>query len=184
MVGPSHPNANWGRVLCAMGYSGEQFDPEAVDVASICPKDLRSPVIWITCSCILSILPCLMIFSIRGLLCQKARRRVLQHGIRLLLFHLQQPVQEQRHQALCINDQKQQQLLGHIPRQLQLRRDAVRSPGLGRRVIQQADATGRLQRRRVRPQIAQQLSILFPSQKRGAPHVSRSAAEHRICQSV
>jgi glutamate N-acetyltransferase/amino-acid N-acetyltransferase len=26
-------DANWGRVLCAMGYSGEQFDPEAVDVA-------------------------------------------------------------------------------------------------------------------------------------------------------
>ena len=26
-------DANWGRVLCAMGYSGAQFDPEAVDVA-------------------------------------------------------------------------------------------------------------------------------------------------------
>ena len=26
-------DANWGRVLCAMGYSGEQFDPEKVDVA-------------------------------------------------------------------------------------------------------------------------------------------------------
>ncbi len=26
-------DANWGRVLCAMGYSGEEFDPEAVDVA-------------------------------------------------------------------------------------------------------------------------------------------------------
>ena len=25
-------DANWGRVLCAMGYSGEQFDPEHVDV--------------------------------------------------------------------------------------------------------------------------------------------------------
>jgi len=25
-------DANWGRVLCAMGYSGEQFDPERVDV--------------------------------------------------------------------------------------------------------------------------------------------------------
>ena len=25
-------DANWGRVLCAMGYSGEQFDPEQVDV--------------------------------------------------------------------------------------------------------------------------------------------------------
>ena len=26
-------DANWGRVLCAMGYSGVDFDPEAVDVA-------------------------------------------------------------------------------------------------------------------------------------------------------
>ena len=25
-------DANWGRVLCAMGYSGEKFDPERVDV--------------------------------------------------------------------------------------------------------------------------------------------------------
>jgi glutamate N-acetyltransferase/amino-acid N-acetyltransferase len=25
-------DANWGRVLCAMGYSGEEFDPDAVDV--------------------------------------------------------------------------------------------------------------------------------------------------------
>ena len=25
-------DANWGRVLCAMGYSGEQFDPDRVDV--------------------------------------------------------------------------------------------------------------------------------------------------------
>ncbi len=25
-------DANWGRVLCAMGYSGESFDPEQVDV--------------------------------------------------------------------------------------------------------------------------------------------------------
>ncbi len=25
-------DANWGRVLCAMGYSGERFDPENVDV--------------------------------------------------------------------------------------------------------------------------------------------------------
>ena len=25
-------DANWGRVLCAMGYSGAQFDPEGVDV--------------------------------------------------------------------------------------------------------------------------------------------------------
>ena len=26
-------DANWGRVLCAMGYSEEQFDPEKVDVS-------------------------------------------------------------------------------------------------------------------------------------------------------
>ncbi|MDR0915763.1 MAG: bifunctional glutamate N-acetyltransferase/amino-acid acetyltransferase ArgJ [Oscillospiraceae bacterium] len=26
-------DANWGRVLCAMGYSGAEFDPDAVDVA-------------------------------------------------------------------------------------------------------------------------------------------------------
>jgi glutamate N-acetyltransferase/amino-acid N-acetyltransferase len=26
-------DANWGRVLAAMGYSGEDFDPEAVDIA-------------------------------------------------------------------------------------------------------------------------------------------------------
>lgn len=26
-------DANWGRVLCAMGYSGARFDPETVDVA-------------------------------------------------------------------------------------------------------------------------------------------------------
>ena len=26
-------DANWGRVLCAMGYSGEDFDPDQVDVA-------------------------------------------------------------------------------------------------------------------------------------------------------
>ena len=26
-------DANWGRVLCAMGYSGAEFDPEQVDVA-------------------------------------------------------------------------------------------------------------------------------------------------------
>ena len=25
-------DANWGRVLCAMGYSGEKFDPDKVDV--------------------------------------------------------------------------------------------------------------------------------------------------------
>lgn len=26
-------DANWGRILCAMGYSGEAFDPDTVDVA-------------------------------------------------------------------------------------------------------------------------------------------------------
>ena len=26
-------DANWGRVLCAMGYSGEEFDPEKVNIA-------------------------------------------------------------------------------------------------------------------------------------------------------
>lgn len=26
-------DANWGRILCAMGYSGQTFDPEAIDVA-------------------------------------------------------------------------------------------------------------------------------------------------------
>jgi len=26
-------DANWGRVLCAMGYSGEEFDPDKVDVS-------------------------------------------------------------------------------------------------------------------------------------------------------
>jgi len=26
-------DANWGRVLCAIGYSGAQFDPNAIDVA-------------------------------------------------------------------------------------------------------------------------------------------------------
>lgn len=26
-------DANWGRVLCAMGYSGEEFDPDGVDVS-------------------------------------------------------------------------------------------------------------------------------------------------------
>ena len=39
-------DANWGRVLCAMGYSGEQFDPNGVDIAfesaagrvSVCEK--------------------------------------------------------------------------------------------------------------------------------------------------
>ena len=28
-------DANWGRVLCAMGYSGEAFDPDKVDVSFI-----------------------------------------------------------------------------------------------------------------------------------------------------
>ncbi len=28
-------DANWGRVLCAMGYSGEEFDPEQVDVSFV-----------------------------------------------------------------------------------------------------------------------------------------------------
>jgi glutamate N-acetyltransferase/amino-acid N-acetyltransferase len=26
-------DANWGRILCAMGYSGAQFDPEKVDLS-------------------------------------------------------------------------------------------------------------------------------------------------------
>ena len=25
-------DANWGRILCALGYSGEEFDPEVVDL--------------------------------------------------------------------------------------------------------------------------------------------------------
>ena len=25
-------DANWGRILCAMGYSGVEFDPEKVDI--------------------------------------------------------------------------------------------------------------------------------------------------------
>lgn len=25
-------DANWGRILCAMGYSGAQFDPEIIDI--------------------------------------------------------------------------------------------------------------------------------------------------------
>lgn len=28
-------DANWGRVLCAMGYSGEQFDPDKVDISFV-----------------------------------------------------------------------------------------------------------------------------------------------------
>ena len=31
-------DANWGRILCAMGYSGASFDPETVDI-TICSKD-------------------------------------------------------------------------------------------------------------------------------------------------
>ena len=26
-------DANWGRVICAMGYSGEMFDPEQVEIS-------------------------------------------------------------------------------------------------------------------------------------------------------
>lgn len=36
-------DANWGRVLCAMGYSGEQFDPDTVDIA-FCSKKGTVPV--------------------------------------------------------------------------------------------------------------------------------------------
>ena len=28
-------DANWGRVLCAMGYSGEDFDPDKVDISFV-----------------------------------------------------------------------------------------------------------------------------------------------------
>ena len=28
-------DANWGRVLCAMGYSGAEFDPDKVDVSFV-----------------------------------------------------------------------------------------------------------------------------------------------------
>ena len=28
-------DANWGRILCALGYSGVSFDPEKVDVAFV-----------------------------------------------------------------------------------------------------------------------------------------------------
>lgn len=35
-------DANWGRVLCAMGYSGEAFDPEKVDVRfASCAGDIE-----------------------------------------------------------------------------------------------------------------------------------------------
>jgi len=44
-------DANWGRVLCAMGYSGEAFDPDGVDIAfesaagrvSVCEKGRGLP---------------------------------------------------------------------------------------------------------------------------------------------
>lgn len=36
-------DANWGRVLCAMGYSGAEFDPEAVDVEFLSERG-RIPV--------------------------------------------------------------------------------------------------------------------------------------------
>ena len=29
-------DANWGRILCAMGYSGAVFDPENVDLYFVC----------------------------------------------------------------------------------------------------------------------------------------------------
>ena len=45
-------DANWGRVLCAMGYSGAEFDPETVDVSfasaagdiAVCEKGRGLPV--------------------------------------------------------------------------------------------------------------------------------------------
>ncbi len=36
-------DANWGRALCAMGYSGAEFDPEAVDVEFLSERG-RIPV--------------------------------------------------------------------------------------------------------------------------------------------
>lgn len=32
-------DANWGRILCAMGYSGVEFDPEKVDITLACEND-------------------------------------------------------------------------------------------------------------------------------------------------
>ena len=32
-------DANWGRVLCAMGYSGEDFDPDKVDISFVSDAD-------------------------------------------------------------------------------------------------------------------------------------------------
>ncbi|MDO4976399.1 MAG: bifunctional ornithine acetyltransferase/N-acetylglutamate synthase [Eubacteriales bacterium] len=32
-------DANWGRILCAMGYSGVDFDPEKVDITLACEND-------------------------------------------------------------------------------------------------------------------------------------------------
>ena len=31
-------DANWGRILCAMGYSGADFDPDLVDLSFVSPK--------------------------------------------------------------------------------------------------------------------------------------------------
>ena len=31
-------DANWGRILCAMGYSGADFDPDIVDLSFVSPK--------------------------------------------------------------------------------------------------------------------------------------------------
>ena len=39
-------DANWGRVLCAMGYSGAEFDPNDVDV-TLC---LRRPASSTVCA--------------------------------------------------------------------------------------------------------------------------------------
>ncbi|MEA5083520.1 MAG: bifunctional ornithine acetyltransferase/N-acetylglutamate synthase [Lachnospiraceae bacterium] len=45
-------DANWGRVLCAMGYSGVQFDPEKVDIVfesakgSILLMDNGTPIVF------------------------------------------------------------------------------------------------------------------------------------------
>ncbi len=36
-------DANWGRILCAMGYSGAEFTPEKVDVDFVSAKDSKRP---------------------------------------------------------------------------------------------------------------------------------------------
>ena len=40
-------DANWGRILCAAGYSGATFDPEQVDIylqgVKVCRKGLAAP---------------------------------------------------------------------------------------------------------------------------------------------